>query len=123
MGVGMKRLFSYGTLQQKNVQLEKFDRILDGSKDILQKYILREIEITDESVLKISNKRFHPILFFTNNEKDEIHGTVYKITSSELLKADDYEVDDYQRVEVILKSGVKSWVYVGKQSNEKNTFQ
>ena len=59
----MECLFSYGTLQQKNVQLKNFGRILDGFKDVLQKYILKEIEITDESVLKISNKRFHPILF------------------------------------------------------------
>ena len=54
----MESLFSYGTLQQKNVQLKNFGRILDGFKDVLQKYILKEIEITDESVLKISNKRF-----------------------------------------------------------------
>tara|TARA_B100000579_G_scaffold405023_1_gene390351 strand:+ start:64 stop:396 length:333 start_codon:yes stop_codon:yes gene_type:complete len=110
----MEYLFSYGTLQQENVQLENFGRILEGSKDILQKYILKEVEITDESVLKISNKKFHPILFFSNNEKDEVHGTVFKITSSELFKADDYEVDDYERIEVILKSGIKSWIYVGK---------
>jgi len=110
----MEYLFSYGTLQQENVQLENFGRILEGSKDILQKYILKEVEITDESVLKISNKKFHPILFFSNNEKDEVHGTVFKITSSELFKADDYEVDDYERIEVILKSGLKSWIYVGK---------
>ena len=115
----MEWLFSYGTLQQKNVQLKNFGRILDGFKDVLQKYILKEIEITDESVLKISNKRFHPILFFTNNEKDEVRGTVFKITSSELLKADDYEVDDYERIETTLKSGIKSWVYVGKKFNEK----
>ena len=59
----MEYLFSYGTLQQKNVQLENFGRILDGSKNVLQKYILKKVEITDESVLKMSNKRFHPILF------------------------------------------------------------
>ena len=81
----MECLFSYGTLQQKNVQLKNFGRILVGSKDVLQKYILKEVEITDESVLKISNKRFHPILFFSNNEKDEVHGSVFKITSSELF--------------------------------------
>ena len=115
----MESLFSYGTLQQKNVQLKNFGRILDGFKDVLQKYILKEIEITDESVLKISNERFHPILFFTNNEKDEVHGTIFKITSSELLKADDYEVDDYERIEATLKSGIKSWIYVGKKFSEK----
>jgi gamma-glutamylcyclotransferase (GGCT)/AIG2-like uncharacterized protein YtfP len=111
----MENLFSYGTLQHENVQLENFGRILDGSKNILQRYCLEEIEITDEFVLKTSKKSFHPILFLTGNEEDEVDGTVFKITSSELLKADSYEVDDYHRVQVILKSGTKSWVYVGNR--------
>ena len=64
----MEYLFSYGTLQQKNVQLKNFGRILEGSKDVLQKYVVKELEITDETVLKISNKRFHPILFFNSED-------------------------------------------------------
>jgi len=111
----MEHLFSYGTLKQENVQLETFGRILEGSNDVLQRYCLEEIEITDEFVLKTSEKSFHPILFFTDHEEDEVKGAVFKITSTELLKADSYEVDDYERVEVILKSGIKSWVYVGKK--------
>ena len=111
----MENLFSYGTLQQENVQLENFGHTLEGSKDILQRYCLDEIEITDDFVLKTSKKSFHPILFFTGNEEEEVKGTVFKITSAELLKADSYEVDDYERIEVILKSGIKSWVYVGKK--------
>ena len=54
----MEYLFSYGTLQQKNVQLENFGRILKGSKDVLQKYIVKELEIADEHVLRLSNKKF-----------------------------------------------------------------
>ena len=111
----MENLFSYGTLQQENVQLENFGRILEGSNDNLQRYLLEEIEITDEFVLKTSEKSFHPILYFSGNEEDEVKGTVFKITSTELLKADSYEVKDYQRVEVVLKSGTKCWVYVGKK--------
>ena len=59
---------SYSLMEhyEKHIQLDRFGRILDGSKDVLQKYILKEIEITDEFVLKMSNKRFHPILFFSN---------------------------------------------------------
>ena len=110
----MEYLFSYGTLQQKNVQLENFGRILKGSKDVLQKYIIKELEITDKHVLRLSNKKFHPILFFTNNEKDEVKGTVFKVTSAKLLKADDYEVDNYERREAILKSGIRSWIYADK---------
>ena len=54
----MPKLFSYGTLQQKNVQLANFGRELSGSKDILQGYIVGEVEITDERVLRESGKAF-----------------------------------------------------------------
>ena len=110
----MEYLFSYGTLRQQNVQLKNFGRLLDGAEDALKKFILKDIEITDKVVLEVSDKKFHPILSYTGNEKDKVMGTVFKITSDELLKADEYEVDDYKRVEVTLESGMKSWVYVEK---------
>jgi len=110
----MEYLFSYGTLRQQNVQLKNFGRLLDGAEDTLKKFILKDIEITDKVVLEVSDKKFHPILSYTGNEKDKVMGTVFKITSDELLKADEYEVDDYKRVEVTLESGMKSWAYVEK---------
>ena len=111
----MENLFSYGTLQQKNVQVESFGHTLEGTEDILQGYCLEEIEINDKFVLKTSKKNFHPILFFTGKKEDEVKGIVFTLSPLELLKADSYEVDDYKRVKVILKSGKKSWVYVGKK--------
>ena len=110
----MEYLFSYGTLRQQNVQLKNFGRLLDGAEDTLKKFILKDLEITDKVVLQVSDKKFHPILSYTGNEKDKVVGTVFKITLDELLKADGYEVDDYKRVEVTLVSGIKSWVYVEK---------
>ena len=110
----MEYLFSYGTLRQQNVQLKNFGRLLDGAEDALKKFILKDIEITDKVVLEVSDKKFHPILSYTGNEKDKVMGTVFKITSDELLKADGYEVEDYKRVEVTLESGRKSWAYVKK---------
>ena len=110
----MEYLFSYGTLRQQNVQLKNFGRLLDGAEDTLKKFILKDIEITDKVVLEVSDKKFHPILSYTGNEKDKVVGTVFKITLDELLKADGYEVDDYKRVEVTLGSGIKSWAYVEK---------
>jgi gamma-glutamylcyclotransferase (GGCT)/AIG2-like uncharacterized protein YtfP len=44
---------------------------------------------------------------------DEVKGIVFEITSAELAAADRYEVAEYRRVLVTLKSGVKAWVYVG----------
>ncbi len=48
-----------------------------------------------------------------------MQGIVFKITSSELLKSDDYEVYDCERKEVTLKAGIKSWAYVDKPLNKK----
>jgi hypothetical protein len=40
-----------------------------------------------------------------------VDGTVFAITAAELAAADDYEVDDYARVLVPLRSGRRAWVY------------
>ena len=109
----MENLFSYGTLQQKTVQLDTFGRPLEGKGDVLQEYCISEVKIKDKSIIKLSWKEIHPILIFTGNIKDEVEGTVFRINFSELLMADRYEVDDYSRVEEILKSGTKAWIYVG----------
>lgn len=107
----MPKLFSYGTLQQKNVQLANFGRELAGSKDILPGYIVGEIEITDQRVLRESGKAIHPILQFTGNSSDEVAGSVFELTDAELAQADDYEVDAYIRVDACLKSGIYCWIY------------
>jgi len=107
----MPTLFSYGTLQQKEVQIANFGRELLGKKDMLQGYIVGEIEITDERVLRESGKAIHPILRFTGNVADEVSGTVFEITDVELAQADDYEVDDYVRTLVKLQSGKECWIY------------
>ncbi|MEX0739865.1 MAG: gamma-glutamylcyclotransferase family protein [Pseudohongiella sp.] len=112
----MPLLFSYGTLQQKEVQLANFGRELSGSKDTLQGYIIDEVEIKDERVLRESGKAIHPILRFTGNMQNEVAGTVFEITDSELSQADDYEVDDYERVSARLKSGAESWLYAAPRN-------
>jgi gamma-glutamylcyclotransferase (GGCT)/AIG2-like uncharacterized protein YtfP len=49
---------------------------------------------------------------FTGMPGDRVGGTVFDITEGELAQADEYEVDDYKRVAVILDSGIQTWVYV-----------
>ncbi|MFK7976830.1 MAG: gamma-glutamylcyclotransferase family protein [Halioglobus sp.] len=107
----MELLFSYGTLQQENVQRANFGRELSGTIDRLPNYVVGKVEITDERVLRESGKAFHPILEFTGNAEDEVHGTVFELTHEELLQADDYEVDAYQRVSAVLASGKRCWIY------------
>lgn len=110
----MLNLFSYGTLQKEQVQIETFGRILKGEKDVLKGFKLEMLEITDPEVLRKSNQKYHPILVLSGNVEDEVEGVLFEVTEEEILKADEYEVDDYKRIEVVFKSGKSGFIYVGK---------
>ncbi|MGL6241496.1 gamma-glutamylcyclotransferase family protein [Pseudomonas sp.] len=105
-------LFSYGTLQDKAVQLANFGRELSGSADAMLGYEQSWVEITDPDVLATSGKTHHPILRPGSDSSAPIPGMVFQITSEELAAADSYEVADYKRVSVVLQSGIEAWVYV-----------
>ncbi|MFP8891953.1 gamma-glutamylcyclotransferase family protein [Chryseobacterium sp. EZn1] len=110
----MPNLFSYGTLQKEQVQLETFGRRLQGEKDTLAGYKLSMLEITDPEVLRKSGQKYHPVLEFSGNNEDEIEGVLFDVTDEEILQADEYEVDDYKRIETVFKSGKIGFIYVGK---------
>ncbi|ARG99939.1 gamma-glutamylcyclotransferase family protein [Legionella micdadei] len=112
----MQKLFSYGTLQLESVQLATFARRLEGRKDSLKGYVLRDLQITDPHVLKVSGKAVHQILVPTNQENDQVEGMVFDLTEAELVKADEYEVDDYVRIKVCLVSGIEAWVYAHRST-------
>ncbi len=105
-------LFSYGTLRDSAVQMANFGRLLAGRADSLPGYKLVPIAIRDPAVVALSGKSQHMIAQ-RSNAGDEVGGVVFEITAEELAAADRYEVAEYTRVLETLKSGVKSWVYVG----------
>jgi gamma-glutamylcyclotransferase (GGCT)/AIG2-like uncharacterized protein YtfP len=108
----MPKLFSYGTLQHTNVQVETFGRLLTGRADRIVGYRLSHVEITDPDVLAKSGKAVHPLAIPSNLPTDRVAGMVFDITDDELAQADAYEVDDYKRVEVTLESGGQAWLYI-----------
>lgn len=108
----MVLLFSYGTLQNQDVQLKTFDRVLEGEKDQLPGYKLDMVEICDCNVVELSGKTHHPVAIRTGNENDKVSGVVFKITTQELMQSDCYEVNAYKRVKRVMESGKKAWVYV-----------
>jgi hypothetical protein len=110
----MPNLFSYGTLQKEQVQIETFGRLLQGAKEVLTGYKFKMLEIKDLEVLRKSNQKYHPILEFSGNGEDEVEGILFKVTDEEILQADEYEVDDYKRIETVFKSGKNGFIYVGK---------
>ncbi len=107
----MIHLFSYGTLQQAGVQMASFGRLLKGTPDALPSWKREMVEITDVELFAQSGDRFHPIVV-PGDAADEVPGMVFEISEEELASADRYEVADYKRIAVRLKSGLDAWSYV-----------
>ena len=108
----MERLFSYGTLQQPQVQQATFGRLLQGTQDALPGFELADVLIEDPEVVATSGKTHHPIARFNGSPESRIAGTVFEITAAELADADRYEVSAYRRIAATLASGLQAWVYV-----------
>jgi gamma-glutamylcyclotransferase (GGCT)/AIG2-like uncharacterized protein YtfP len=107
-----ENLFSYGTLQNQSVQIKNYGRVLEGRLDKLTGYALSMIEITDPEVVALSGAAYHPMVKHTGIVSDVVDGMVFEISADELKRTDEYEVDDYKRVQVVLASGKKAWVYI-----------
>jgi len=99
-------LFSYGTLQDRNVQIANFGRELTGREDALPGYARRLVSI---------GQSYYANAEASSNLEDSVPGTVFEITEQELDAADKYEEDtEYGRISVTLSSGAQAWVYVKK---------
>jgi gamma-glutamylcyclotransferase (GGCT)/AIG2-like uncharacterized protein YtfP len=110
----MEQLFTYGTLQLEEVQLDTFGRRLQGRPDVLIGYRLTTITIEDEDFVVKSGTAEHRNLQFTGNASDFVEGTVFSVTMEELEESDAYEPEGYERVLVQLKSGTNAWIYLNK---------
>jgi Gamma-glutamyl cyclotransferase, AIG2-like len=105
-------LFSYGTLQLEAVQMATFGRQLTGKRDVLPGFEEIFLEIDDGATISLSGKARHSMAKFTGRSSDTVSGTVYAVTPEEIQSADRYEVAAYQRMAVVLQSGIRAWVYV-----------
>ena len=108
----MPVLFSYGTLQQPEVQQANYGRLLDGTPDALLGYRLEPLTISDPDVVRVSGKAVHTIARPSGNPEDRIDGVRFTLTEAELAATDDYEVKAYARAEIVLESGVRAFAYV-----------
>jgi gamma-glutamylcyclotransferase (GGCT)/AIG2-like uncharacterized protein YtfP len=108
-------LFSYGTLQRPEVQVATFGVELTGEADAVVGHRLGEVTIEDPHVIAVSGSAVHPALVPAHQPEAEVAGTVYALTDEQLARADEYEVDAYTRVEVLLRSGRTAWVYAPRR--------
>lgn len=107
------RLFGYGTLRRREVQLATYGRLLTGTADMLCGYRLEALTITDPEVVRLSGQAVHSIACHSGKPTDRIPGLVFLLSQDELAATDRYEVDVYARVEVTLSSGTRAFVYIG----------
>lgn len=89
-----------------------FGRELDGRPDELPGFSRSTVEIREPAVVATNGATRHPIVRPSRNQADKVEGTVLVISEAELAAADQYEVDDYVRIAVRLKSGIEARVYV-----------
>jgi len=72
------------------------------------------VTIIDPEVVALSGSNRHPVVTRTPDPADTVEGRVFRVTSAEIEAADAYEVDDYVRIETVLRSGLTAFVYVSR---------
>ena len=97
-----QHLFTYGTLQNPEIQRIVMDRELTGKKDTLIGYRLEHEKVLGR----------YPAVIHTGNPKDKVRGMVYKTSFRDLFLCDEYEGTHYKRIRETLNSGLESWVYI-----------
>jgi gamma-glutamylcyclotransferase (GGCT)/AIG2-like uncharacterized protein YtfP len=108
----MPLLFSYGTLQQEDVQLSLFGRRLQGDRDELPGVERSSVRIEDPQVVAASGETHYANVAFNGRSDSRVSGTLFEISDAELAAADRYERSAaYERVAATLASGKQAWVY------------
>jgi gamma-glutamylcyclotransferase (GGCT)/AIG2-like uncharacterized protein YtfP len=95
-------LFSYGTLQDLQVQQYNFGRLLKGKADAALGFKKMENAVYGR----------YPLVVNTNNPGDKVVGIAYEVNDSDLKKADIYETIAYKREKFPLESGDEAWIYI-----------
>ena len=113
----MPLLFSYGTLQQDDVQLATFGRLLRGERDELPGFEPGLVPIADPAVVAATGRTHHANVVCNGRRDSSVRGTVFEVSDEELAAADRYEEPaSYARILVPLASGKQAWVYVETRS-------
>lgn len=102
MAPATEQLFTYGTLQNEEVQQAVFRRKLYGDFDALPGYQL--------STELVAGR--YPLIERGSDDMTKVRGMVFEVTGEELTMAESYEGDAYKRIKVTLDSGKRAWVFV-----------
>jgi gamma-glutamylcyclotransferase (GGCT)/AIG2-like uncharacterized protein YtfP len=109
----MPLIFSYGTLQQQDVQMAAFGRVLNGQPDQLVGFEPALVEIQDAKERATLDRTHYDNAVFNGEAASRVSGTVFEVSDAELAQADEYEKPaKYERISTTLASGREAWVYV-----------
>jgi len=115
----MPLLFSYGTLQEPDVQVSMFGRTLRGTRDDLVAYDLQSHTVRDAAFVKLTGKSVHANAVYSGRDESRVGGTAFEVSEDELSQCDEYERPaGYARVAATLASGRETWVYVHTHPSE-----
>lgn len=104
----MKNIFVYGSLLNKTLRTNVLCHEIEGVEDILEGYT-----IDTHSVLGA-----YPTVI--KSEGEFVNGKVFKVSDSDIEKMDRYESHYYKKIEVTLKSGIMSLIYIERHFNTGN---
>ena len=108
----MPLLFSYGSLQQQDVQLATYGRLLNGQQDALIGFAPSRVKIKDTEVAQRLGMTHHANAVPSDGDA-RVTGSAYEVTEDELRATDEYERPFlYRRVLAPLASGREAWVYI-----------
>jgi len=98
------KIFSYGTLKNKDIQLQVFNTkfIIDKGIEIVEGYKIKNIKIDDE-IYKIAIK----------SKYKAIKGCIINVPKTLLKEVDEWEGKHYKRINIKTKSGKTCMMYVG----------
>lgn len=117
----MPLLFSYGTLQQQDVQRSTLGRHLGGQPDALVRFEQSSVRIEDPEMAAAIGKTHHANVTFNGKDDSRVPGMLFEVTDAELAKIDAYEAPFfYQRVEAKLVSGRQAWVYLNSAQSQRS---
>ena len=109
----MPLIFSYGSLRQTEVQIRTYGRPLHGKPDTLIGFEKSQVPIEDAKRRAIHQQTHYSNVIPAPNASSGVDGMVFEITNEELIATDRYEaLDGYSRIEAVLTSGSRAWVYV-----------
>ena len=99
----MEKLFVYGTLKDPKLREQVLHIHVNGNRDLLTGFRLKDTRIGDED---------YKIIEEDSDSSETIEGLVLELDMNKLRLLDTYEGKDYRRKKVKLASGSEAWAYI-----------